>query len=205
MSTQIKRLLQNDKEFVPITLAEAVVVNTANISGLSSLGITTLDKVLRNTLNIVGVNTSDIDTLEKTVSNINQLLNTKQDKLTAGTGITISDKGVISITNQTTGFSYKIVKTLPTAEESQQNIVYLVPSYTQATNNLFTEYICILKDDKYIWEQLGTVQTDVDLSGYVTKTEFNTAMASALTAQNITNSVGNIVAVTYNIPSNLYG
>ena len=41
MSTQIKRLYQNSKEFVPITLAEAVVVNTTNIPGLQSLGITT--------------------------------------------------------------------------------------------------------------------------------------------------------------------
>ena len=46
MSTQIKRLYQNNQEFVPITLAEAVVVNTTNIPGLKSLGITTLDKVI---------------------------------------------------------------------------------------------------------------------------------------------------------------
>lgn len=47
MSTQIKRLYQNNQEFVPITLAEAVVVNSTNIPGLQSLGITTLDKVLK--------------------------------------------------------------------------------------------------------------------------------------------------------------
>ena len=46
-TTQIKRLFQSNTEFVPITLAEAVVVNTSNVPGLSSLGITTLDKVLR--------------------------------------------------------------------------------------------------------------------------------------------------------------
>ena len=46
MSTQIKRLYQDGKEFVPITLSEAVVVNTTNVPGLNGLGITTLDKVL---------------------------------------------------------------------------------------------------------------------------------------------------------------
>lgn len=47
MSTQIKRLYQNDQEFVPITLAEAVVVDATNIPGLQTLRITTLDKVLK--------------------------------------------------------------------------------------------------------------------------------------------------------------
>ena len=37
MSTQIKRLYQNNQEFVPITLAEAVVVNTTNIHGIKSI------------------------------------------------------------------------------------------------------------------------------------------------------------------------
>ena len=48
MSTQIKRLYQNNQEFVPITLAEAVVVDATNIPGLQTLRITTLDKVLKN-------------------------------------------------------------------------------------------------------------------------------------------------------------
>ena len=60
MSTQIKRLYQNNQEFVHITLAEAVVVNTTNIPGLQSLGITTLDKVLKTTLGVVGSNTLKI-------------------------------------------------------------------------------------------------------------------------------------------------
>ena len=44
--TDIKKLQQNGKEFVPITLAEAVVVNATNLQGYNTLGITTLDKVL---------------------------------------------------------------------------------------------------------------------------------------------------------------
>lgn len=44
--TEIRRLFQQGKEFVPISLAEAVVVNTNNLPGFSSLKITTLDRVL---------------------------------------------------------------------------------------------------------------------------------------------------------------
>ena len=44
--TIIKRLQQNGEDFVPISVAEAIVVNTTNIQSLSQLGITTLDKVL---------------------------------------------------------------------------------------------------------------------------------------------------------------
>ena len=61
--TQIKRLFQNNTEFVPITLSEAVVVNTSTIPGLTNLGITTLDKVLRNTLSLIGTNAENIETL----------------------------------------------------------------------------------------------------------------------------------------------
>ena len=44
--TEIKRLKQRGKDFVPITLAEAVVVNTQHIPGFSTMEITTLDKIL---------------------------------------------------------------------------------------------------------------------------------------------------------------
>ena len=92
--TQIKRLFQNNTEFVPITLSEAVVVNTSTIPGLTNLGITTLDKVLRNTLGLIGTNTKNIETLggdiitlTGVVHEINNELKNKQDKLTAGGGI----------------------------------------------------------------------------------------------------------------------
>lgn len=80
-TTQIKRLFQSKTEFVPITLAEAVVVNTSNLPGLSSLGITTLDKVLRTTMGVVGTNAAEINTLKTTVQNINTALEGKQINL----------------------------------------------------------------------------------------------------------------------------
>ena len=206
MSTQIKRLYQNNQEFVPITLAEAVVVNTTNIPGLQSLGITTLDKVLKNTLGVVGSNTLSIDTINRTLATINNSLQNKQDKLTAGDGITISPNGVISITNTSTlGFQYKIVTALPSPpKKDYENIIYLVPNPQGANGNIFTEYICINKDSTYIWEQIGSLTTDVNLDDYVTKTEFNALKSIMLTAQDVTTSSGVSVTVNYNIPNNLY-
>ena len=206
MSTQIKRLYQNNQEFVPITLAEAVVVNTTNIPGLQSLGITTLDKVLKTTLGVVGSNTLDIETINRTLTTINNTLQNKQDKLTAGDGITISSDGVISITNTSTlGFQYKIVTVLPSPpRKDYENIIYLVPNPQGVNGNIFTEYICINKDSTYIWEQIGSLTTDVNLDNYVTKTEFNALKSIVLTAQDVTTSSGVSVTVNYNIPNNLY-
>ena len=206
MSTQIKRLYQNNQEFVPITLAEAVVVDATNIPGLQTLRITTLDKVLKNTLAVVGTNTLNIETINTTLTNINTALQKKQDKLTAGDGITISPNGVISITNTSTlGFQYKIVKMLPSPPgKDYENIIYLVPNTQGVDGNIFIEYICINKDSDYIWEQIGSLTTDVNLDDYVTKTEFNALKSIVLTAQDVTTSSGISVTVNYNIPNNLY-
>lgn len=211
-TTQIKRLFQSKTEFVPITLAEAVVVNTSNLPGLSSLGITTLDKVLRTTMGVVGTNAADINTLKTTVQNINTALEGKQDKLTAGVGITISPTGVISVTNSIE--LYKIVTSLPMASKDCLNSIYLVPSPSGTAGNIFVEYICVYETTqaKYIWEKIGEVQTDVDLSGYVTNEVFNATintingqLANTITAQDVTTSDGSAkVVVNYTIPADLY-
>ena len=206
MSTQIKRLYQNNQEFVPITLAEAVVVDATNIPGLQTLRITTLDKVLKNTLAVVGTNTLSIGDINTTLTNINTILQKKQDKLTAGDGITIDSDGTISVTNTSTlGFQYKIVTVLPSPpRKDYENIIYLVPNTQGINGNIFTEYICINKDSNYIWEQIGSLTTDVSLDNYVTKTEFSDLRSIVLTAQDVTTSSGNPVTVGYDIPNNLY-
>ena len=206
MSTQIKRLYQNNQEFVPITLAEAVVVDATNIPGLQTLRITTLDKVLKNTLAVVGANTINIETINTTLTNINTTLQKKQDKLKAGDGITIDPDGTISVTNTSTlGFQYKIVKMLPSPPgKDYENIIYLVPNTTGVNGNIFIEYICINKDSNYIWEQIGSLTTDVNLDNYVTKTEFTNLSSIVLTAQDVTTSSGTPVTVGYDIPNNLY-
>lgn len=194
MSTEIKRLKQQGKDFVPITLAEAVVVNTNSIPGWPSTTITTLDKVLQ--------------ALGLSLGNLNDALDGKQDILTAGAGITIQN-GVISTTAVTT--LYKIVTveqfTAMTAAAEYMNMIYLVPVSSTAENS-FAEYICIPKDTEqgteYYWEKLGEVQTEIDLSGYVTITDFQAFAAQTITAVNVTTSSNQQVIVTYDIPADLY-
>ena len=217
MSTQIKRLFQQNTEFVPITLAEAVVVNTTG-TNLPQLSITTLDKVLQSTLNLIGDNTADLNTLNQTVSNINNALANKQDKITWGEGFNIDENGVVNITHSVQ--LYKIANNLPTASKDCENQIYLIPSKTNVSGNVWKEFICVYSQSAqiYVWEEIGTVQTDVDLSGYVTRTEYTTTinnintslgnitteLATKLTAVNVTNSSGQAIAVQYSIPSTLY-
>lgn len=225
--TQIKRLFQNNTEFVPITLAEAVVVNTSTIPGLTNLGITTLDKVLRNTLGLIGTNAQNIETLGGNLTQltgvvqlINQELEKKQDKLTAGVGISITkqdDKTVISVNHSIE--LYKIITTetwnniKDNPSQNYENVIYLVPqpSATSVNQNIFKEYLCVFKNGTYQWEEFGTIQTAVDLSGYVTQEEF-TALKKRVSnieltgifASDALTSTGQQVAVQYTIPNNLY-
>lgn len=226
--TQIKRLFQNNTEFVPITLSEAVVVNTSTIPGLTDLGITTLDKVLRNTLGLIGTNAENIKTLggniitlTGVVGQINDALKNKQDKLTAGVGISITkndqNQTVISVNHSLE--IYKIITTetwntiKDSPSQSYENVIYLVPqpSITSVNQNVFKEYLCIFKDGTYQWEEFGTIQTKVDLSGYVTQEEF-TALKNRVSnielkgifASDVLTSTGQRVVVQYNIPDDLY-
>ena len=180
--TEIRRLFQQGKEFVPISLAEAIVVNTNNLPGFNSLRITTLDKVLYNLVGVVGTNTI----------NIKNLQDTKQDKLTAGNGIVIKD-GVIS-TTANIGDIYKIVSTLPRASAEVTNTLYLVPSTSDNTEdgmNIFVEWLCVKVGETYKWEKLGESKTTIDLSDYITSIP-------------VTNSSGIIIKVNYEIPRDLY-
>ena len=226
--TQIKRLFQNNTEFVPITLSEAVVVNTSTIPGLTDLGITTLDKVLRNTLGLIGANTQkietlggDILTLTGVVGQINNELKNKQDKLTAGVGISITkndqNQTVISVNHSLE--IYKIITTetwntiKDNPSQSYENVIYLVPqpAITSSNQNIFKEFLCVFKDGVYQWEEFGTIQTKVDLSGYVTQGEF-TALKDRVSnielkgifASDVFTSTGQQVVIRYTIPSDLY-
>ena len=226
--TQIKRLFQNNTEFVPITLAEAVVVNTSTIPGLTNMGITTLDKVLRNTLGLVGTNAQNIEnlggnilTLTGVVQQINNELQNKQDKLTAGIGISITkndqDQTVISVNHSLEIYKIISLETWNSIKnnpiQDYENVIYLVPQpqETSVDKNIFKEYLCVFKDQTYVWEEFGTIQTDVDLSGYVTVEEFNALKnrvdnieITGIFADNVYTTTGQQVVVQYSIPSDLY-
>ena len=171
--TDIKKLKQNGKEFVPITLAEAVVVNAENLQGYDTLGITTLDRVLK-ALATVDYNqqTAIID------------INNKLKSLKAG-------------------FSYQIVNKLPTASIDCLGTIYLIKG-SDIDKNKYAEYICIFNNAEYSWEMLGIINSEVDLTGYVTKNDFDAFTAIALTAEDVTDSSGHSVSVAYDIPKDLY-
>ena len=171
--TDIKKLQQNGKEFVPITLAEAVVVNAENLQGYNTLGITTLDKVLKA---LAVVDTNQQDAITK--------INTTLKSLKAG-------------------FSYQIVNELPTPNVDCLGTIYLVKG-SDINQNKYAEYICIFNNAEYSWEMLGIINSEVDLTGYVTKNDFATFTAIALTAEDVTDSLGNRVSVNYEIPEDLY-
>ena len=171
--TDIKKLQQNGKEFVPITLAEAVVVNAENLQGYNTLGITTLDKVLK------ALATVDY-TQQTAITEINNTLKSLK-----------------------AGFSYQIVPELPPPSIDCLGTIYLVKG-SDINQNKYAEYICIFSNAEYSWEMLGIINSEVDLTGYVTKNDFDAFTAIALTAEDVTDSSGNKVSVDYDIPRDLY-
>ena len=171
--TDIKKLQQNGKEFVPITLAEAVVVNAENLQGYNILKTTTLDKVLK-ALAVVD--------------------NSQQDAITKINNTLKSLKA---------GFSYQIVNELPTPSIDCLGTIYLVRG-SDINQNKYAEYICIFNNAEYSWEMLGIINSEVDLTGYVTKNDFDAFTAIALTAEDVTDSSGHSVSVAYDIPKDLY-
>ena len=176
--TDIKKLQQNGKEFVPITLAEAVVVNVENLQGYDTLGKTTSGKTtLDKVLNALAA----IDYSQQTaIININNTLKSLK-----------------------AGFSYQVVNELPTPNADCLGTIYLVRG-SDINQNKYAEYICIFNNAEYSWEMLGIINSEVDLTGYVTKDDFDTFTAVALTAEDVTDSSGHKVSVDYTIPENLY-
>lgn len=176
--TDIKKLQQNGKEFVPITLAEAVVVNVENLQGYDTLGKTTSGKT----------------TLDKV---LNALATVDCTQQTAITEINNTLKSLKA------GFSYQVVNELPTPNVDCLGTIYLVRG-SDINQNKYAEYICIFNNAEYSWEMLGIINSEVDLTGYVTKDDFDAFTAVALTAEDVTDSLGNKVSVDYPIPENLY-
>lgn len=201
MSTQIKRLQQSGTAFVPITLSEAVVVNCTDLPGLSSYGITTLERVLRAYLGIMGTNAGDIGQLK---DQINEILENKQDKLIPGNGIEILPNGVINATFSTT--LYEVVSTLPVPPTAQNlNKIYIVPSQNAGDIDKYLEFICVQEGDNYYWEQIGSVTSEVNLDGYLTKIEFGQWIStSSIQAVDVTSSGGQIIELEYDIPATLH-
>lgn len=133
---------------------------------------------------------AEVDSILSSVAN-------KQDVLTAGNGINISEDNVISVS---LNFSlYEIVVSLPT-DNIDNNKIYLVPSSTatSGTQNTYTEYLHTSGG----WEILGQLQSDIDLSIYATKTALAAVESKANTnTSNISTIQSNISTINGNITS----
>lgn len=85
-------------------------------------------------------------------------------------------------------FTYQSVAELPTASASTMGIIYLVPSSDPQAQNIKDEFITIDNGSeaqtRYTWEQIGS--TAIDLSGYVTTSALNTALANYTTTADLT-------------------
>lgn len=95
-------------------------------------------------------------------SETDSLLDEKQDVLSAGTGIEITDN-VISVTLDTELFV--VVQELPVTGVT--NKIYLVPTENSGSNDVYVEYLYT----NNAWEKLGEEQIEVDLTPYLQKTE----------------------------------
>ena len=94
---------------------------------------------------------------------MNAINQTKQDKLTAGSGIKIENNTISSTLDVQL---YKIVDSLPT-QDVEPGKIYLVLSETSTESNKYTEYVYVNNE----WEIIGSYTANVDLSGYLTKTD----------------------------------
>ena len=109
-----------------------------------------------------------------TTQQIAQAVSGKQDTLTAGTGIDITNN-VISCTVDT-GL-YVVVQTLPAQPAAgNENKIHLVPLPASATgqNDQYEEYLWKGTE----WEYLGVRQADIDLSDYYTSGQVDTLLAA---------------------------
>ena len=104
-------------------------------------------------------------------------INTKQDKIIAGTGIDITDN-TISCTLDTTIF--KVVNSLPAAPLSgDENKIHLVLSSISGESNSYDEYLWVNNS----WEKIGTYISSVDLSDYATTSYVDTQINGESTAR----------------------
>lgn len=130
------------------------------LSGEIPSGILTEDMI---------VNSLDSDAVDMPLSAaqgkiLKSLTDRKQDTLTPGTGIEITDDNIINVTLDTTVF--KIVTSLPDSPASgDENKIHLVPSENTGENNSYKEYLWV--NGK--WEEIGTYVSTVDLTPYLTK------------------------------------
>lgn len=115
----------------------------------------------------------DIPTLPQSkINGLSESLNGKQDNLTAGTGLEITEDNTINVTLDTTVFF--VAEQLPESPtDEQKKKICIIPATSTSVNNEYTEYVWVVDDehsDGY-WEEFGTYKAEVDLTPYLKSTD----------------------------------
>lgn len=135
----------------------------------------------------------------ETVKTLQQVISGKQDVLTAGQNIVITNNTISAVIDA--GFHIEVIQTLPTTGEV--NTIYFVPKAGGANPDVYDEYMYI----NNAWEKIGS--TEVDLSNYYNKTEVDTLLGgkqATLTAGNNITINGTTISAndtTYSAGSNI--
>lgn len=122
----------------------------------------------------VATNAYDDTEIKGKLTELEEKIDTKQDTLNAGQGISIDqDTKTISCTLDTTIF--KVMDSLPTSPtSSDENKIYLVPSDYSESGNAYDEYLWVNNS----WEKIGSFRPTVDLSKYADKSYVDSKVAA---------------------------
>ena len=144
---------------------------------LSATGLQIVVRIIKKFVN---------SNIEKLRASLTSTINTKQDALIMGKGLTLSPTGELSVTLDTTLF--KVVLALPTkpSEADINKIFVVIPEGTEGQNH--KEYIWLPKSNK--WEVFGNFSPEVDLSGYVKTESLNSSIESKVSV--VRNELGTV-------------
>ena len=99
--------------------------------------------------------------VEDTSKTLQEVINSKQATITAGTGLEF-EGNTLNVTLDTTVF--KVVSVLPDSPAAgDENKIHLVPGASTGANNAYTEYAWV----NSAWEILGEYTSEVDLTPYL--------------------------------------
>lgn len=120
---------------------------------------------------------ANLQTLEKLSTLIKSYVDEndskKMDSFTTGEGLSL-EGGILKVTLDTTLF--KVVESLPAAPAaSDANKIFLVrDSSSQASGNVYVEYMYVNE----AWEEIGRQQVEVDLGPYLKKADLTATVGS---------------------------
>lgn len=90
---------------------------------------------------------------------------------------------------------FKVVESLPeTPESGEEETIHLVKSKTSENGNLYAEYLYV----NGAWEKFGEFHATIDLSDYVSKTEYNSLKA---TVETMKSKLDSLPAITEEMKS----